>query len=323
VKNPFSRPEAAVKRWLNRERERYRWFDHVARATGRYQRLFGDRVAAGLTYYAFLSFFPLVAVAFSVVGYLVAIDPDIHSQVQQALVDNFPPGLFGTGTNKIDVDSLAAAKTWAGAIGLVALLYTGLGWLSAVRAGLRVMWGMPANTRNIAQRKLDDLGLLALIGFSLLLSLTIAGFGSAFTVQLLRLLGLSGSLTGNLVTKAVAVVLGFLVDLPLFTLMFTGLSGWRPRSRATPGVLVASLGFEVLKLVGSLLLARTTSRPVYATFAVVVGLLVWIYFVNRVLLFAAAWTVTGPGDDGPTEPHHRPWWRRPRRAVADGPAAAM
>jgi membrane protein len=320
VNNPFSRPRAVLVRWLDRERTRYPWFDHLARAGGRYQALFGDRVAAGLTYYAFLSFFPLVAVAFSIVGYLVAVDPDIHSQVQNALVQNFPPGLFGTGSNKIDVDTLASAKTWAGVLGVVALLYTGLGWLSAVRAGLRVMWGMPPSTRNVALRKLDDLGLLLLIGVSLLASLTIAGFGSAFTVQLLDLLGLSHSLTGNLVTKAVAVVLGFLVDLPLFTLMFTGLSGWRPRKRVLRGVLVASVGFEVLKLVGSLLLARTTSRPVYATFAVVVGLLVWMYFVNRVLLFAAAWTVTGPGDDGPTEPVHRPW-RRSRRTVADGAAA--
>jgi membrane protein len=61
LNNPFSRPRAAVVRWLNRERERYPWFDHLARAGGRYQALSGDRVAAGLTYYAFLSFFPLLA----------------------------------------------------------------------------------------------------------------------------------------------------------------------------------------------------------------------------------------------------------------------
>jgi membrane protein len=170
---------------------------------------------------------------------------------------------------------------------------------------------MPMSTRNVAVRKLEDLGLLAVIGLTLLVSLTIAGFGSAYTVQLLHLLGLSGSLVGNVVTKAVALVIGFVVDLLLFTLMFTGLSEWRPRKRMLRGVMLASLGFEVLKLVGSLLLARTTAKPVYATFAVGVGLLVWMYFVNRVLLFAAAWTVTAPGDDGPSEPQHRPF-RRPK-----------
>ncbi|BEP12333.1 inner membrane protein YhjD [Acidothermaceae bacterium B102] len=300
MRNPFERPHAAVTGWLNALRRRWRWFDHVARATGRYQSLFGDRVAAGLTYYSFLSFFPLVAVAFSVVGYLIAIDPDIKSQVDQALRDNFA-GLVGTGKGQINAGEVASAKTFTGVVGLVALLYTGLGWLGAVRSGLRVMWGLPASQQNFALRKLSDLVLLLAIGFSLLLSLTIAGFGSAYTGDLLDLLDLSGSTT-NLITKVVAVVLGFLVDLPLFTLLFTGASEWRPRRRVLRGVMVASVGFEVLKLVGSLLLARTTGKAVYATFAVVVGLLVWMYLVNRVVLFAAAWTVTGPGDDGPTEP---------------------
>jgi membrane protein len=312
VNNPLSRPQAAVVRWLNRERERYPWFDHLARAAGRYQSLFGDRVAAGLTYYAFLSFFPLLAVAFAVVGFLATVDPGIRNQVNQALYDNFA-GLVG-GPKGIDVTSFENGKSLAAGLGAAGLLYTGMGWLSAVRDGLRVMWGMPRPTRNLALRKLDDLALLLAIGFTLLLSITIAGFGTAYTVQLLHLLDLSDSFWGNLITKAVSVVLGFLVDLPLFTLMFTGLSDWRPRKRVLRGVLLASLGFEALKLVGSVLLARVTAKPVYATFALGVGLLVWMYFVNRVVLFAAAWTVTGPGDDGPTEPQHRPW-RRPRAAV--------
>jgi membrane protein len=325
VKNPFDRPRAVVVRRLNALRARWDWFDHVARATGRYQGLLGNRLAAGLTYYAFLSFFPLVVVAFSVVGYLVVIDPSLKGQLESTLSDNFP-GLVGSGKNQIDLSGIADAKTWTAVVGLVGLIWTGLGWLDAVRAALREMWGMTQSSTNFALRKLHDLGLLAAIGLAMLVSLTIAGFGSAYSVQLLDWAGLSKSLTFDIVTKLVALGLGFLVDLPLFTLMFTGLSGWRPRKRLLRGVLLASLGFEVLKLVGSLLLARTTSKPAYATFAVGIGLLVWMYLVNRVLLFAAAWTVTGPGDDGPTEPVHRPWvaWRRSRRlnaATTDQPAS--
>ncbi|MDX6211011.1 MAG: rane protein [Frankiales bacterium] len=312
--NPFSRPRAALVRRLNRQRERHPWFDHLARAAGRYQALFGDRLAAGLTYYAFLSFFPLLAVAFSVVGFLATVDPGIRSQVNEALQNNFA-GLVG-GKNGLDVTSFESGKSLAAVLGAVGLIYTGLGWLGAARDGLRVMWGMPASTRNVALRKVDDLGLLVVLGFVLLVSLTLSGFGSAYTVQLLHLLDLSGSLTGNLVTKVVTTLLGFLVDVPLFTLLFTGLSDWRPRKRVLRGALLASLGFETLKLIGSVLLARTTTRPIYATFAVGVGLLVWMYLVHRVLLFAAAWTVTGPGDDGPTEPLHRPF-RRPRGVSTD------
>jgi membrane protein len=308
VRNPFDRPRAVVVRWLDGLRARWTWFDHLARATGRYQGLLGNRLAAGLTYYAFLSFFPLLLVAFSVVGYLVAVDPGLKTQLQSSLSDNFP-GLVGAGQNQIDLSGVEGAKTWTAVVGLAALVWTGLGWLDAVRSALREMWGMEQSTTNFALRKLHDLGLLAAIGLSLLLSLTIAGFGTAYSAQLLDWAGLSRSVTYNLVTKLVSLVVGFLVDLPLFTLVFTGLSGWRPRKRLLRGVLLASLGFEVLKLVGSVLLVRTTSKPAYATFAVGIGLLVWMYLVNRLVLFAAAWTVTGPGDDGPTEPVHRPWRR--------------
>ena len=307
MKNPFDRPRAVVVRWLDGLRGRSEWFDHLARGAGRYQRLSGDRLAAGLTYYAFLSFFPLLVVAFSVVGYLISVDPGLKQQVEQALEQNFP-GLVGTGPHQLNVSTFANSKNLTGALGLLSLVYTGLGWLDAVRAGLRVMWGMPESTTNFALRKLNDLGLLAAIGLSLLISLTIAGFGNAYSSDLLHWIGFSGTMT-NLATKAIAVVLGFLVDLPLFIVMFTGLSGWRPRKRLLRGVLVVSLGFEALKHVGAVLLAHTTDKPAYATFAVAVGLLVWMYLVNRVLLFAAAWTVTGPGDDGPTEPVVRPWWR--------------
>ena len=48
----------------------------------------------------------------------------------------------------------------------------------------------------------------------------------------------------------------------------------------------------MLKQVGTLLVAHTTRNPVYASFAVLVGLMVWINIVSRFVLFTAAWTAT-------------------------------
>jgi membrane protein len=57
---------------------------------------------------------------------------------------------------------------------------------------------------------------------------------------------------------------------------------------------LGAVGFEALKLLATFLIARTTSNPVYATFGVIVGLLVWINFVSKLMMFAAAWTATQP-----------------------------
>jgi membrane protein len=69
---------------------------------------------------------------------------------------------------------------------------------------------------------------------------------------------------------------------------------------------VAAVGFEVLKLFATFLIGRATNNPLYATFGVIVGLLIWINFVSKLLMFAAAWTATQPyslepvvaGEDG-------------------------
>lgn len=98
---------------------------HLVRAFSRYQSDTGDRLAAAVTYFG-LSFFPLIALAFAVLGYLVAYQPTIRDQVTSQLTQNFP-GLIG-GPNGINVDQIAAAKAGAGIIGLLGLLYSGLGW---------------------------------------------------------------------------------------------------------------------------------------------------------------------------------------------------
>jgi membrane protein len=85
------------------------------------------------------------------------------------------------------------------------------------------------------------------------------------------------------------------VDTVLFAILLSRLSGagcpWR---QVRSGAFLAACSFEVLKLVGTLLIGRTTENPLYAAFGVVVGLLVWMNLVARVTVVAAAWTVTQP-----------------------------
>jgi len=93
------------------------------------------------------------------------------------------------------------------------------------------------------------------------------------------------------------IALAILADMGLFLFLVTRLprvsTPWR---RVLKGTLLGAVGFEILKVVGSLLVERTTKNPVYGAFAVIVGLLIWINLVSRFTLFVAAWTVTAPYD---------------------------
>jgi len=93
-----------------------------------------------------------------------------------------------------------------------------------------------------------------------------------------RLIGLAG--------LAVSV----LADTGLMMLLLRVLSGvpvpWRDLYQ---GALVGGVGFSVLKLSAATLLPRVTANPLFASIAIVVGLLVWLNLIARLTLIAAAW----------------------------------
>lgn len=310
-------------------RERRPWVDHLARAYGSYGQRRGDRLAAAVTFFAFLSFFPLLVLAFAVLGYLVRYVPDVQGRVSELIAANLP-GLAGS----LDLGRVAEARQKAGVFGLLGLLLAGLGWVAALREALRTMFGEPPTAPgNPVTSKLADASVLLLLGLAVLVSLAVSSLGSAATTFVLSLVGLDGSLLARWLLRVVALGLAVLADLGVFAVVFARLPGaGLPLRQVLRGALFAAVGFGLLKVVGALLVARTTANPVYASFAVVVGLLVWIDLVSRFTLFAAAWTATagpvrregGPLLDPGRPPGHLaplPDRRRPSRG-GDRPAAA-
>src|SRR5450756_482083 len=55
------------------------------------------------------------------------------------------------------------------------------------------------------------------------------------------------------------------------------------------GALVGGVGFSLLKISAAALLPRVTANPLFASFAIVVGLLIWLNLIARLTLISAAW----------------------------------
>ena len=279
----------AGKGLLGGARERSRWFDHQARAFERYQERRGDRLAAAMTCYAFLSFFPLLALAYALLGYLVGVSAQARDYFVRAINSQLP-GLAG----QLQVEQIAQSKTAVGVLGLVALLFTGLGWVQALRESLRDMWGNePGGGGNFLLKKVWDAAVLAFLGVILVCGMAVTTVTASATHTVLGWLGMQdvpGAGTGlRLLSLACAIVF----DTVVFLVLFSRLSGTRaPWRRIIRGALFGAVGFEVLKQIAAILLGRTTANPVYGTFAVLVGLMVWINIASRFALFAAAWTAT-------------------------------
>jgi inner membrane protein YhjD len=271
---------------VGRVRTRWRWFDHLVRAAGRYRGRDGDRLAAALTFYGFLSFFPLIALAYAVTGYLVAINPAVRAYVTKAIAEALP-GL----SNRIPVGQIAGAKAGAGILGLVGLLWSGLGWIGAWRGSLHAIWHRDDNGNPVLAR-LRSLAVLFALGLALLASAALSGLATSAMHALLTKAGIGMSGVAPLL-QIVAVTAAVGANIAIFLVLFSQLSGARePWRSLLPGCVFGAVGLEVLKLAGAALVAHTTRNPVYASFAVIAGLLVWINLVSRFVLFTASWTAT-------------------------------
>src|SRR6478735_594728 len=88
---------------LRRARERFAVVDHAMRALDRHSEVFGSQIAGAITYFGFLSFFPLLALAFSLVGYLSTWYPGAEKAITHAVEQAFP-GVIGPGPNQINID---------------------------------------------------------------------------------------------------------------------------------------------------------------------------------------------------------------------------
>ena len=78
-----------------RLRARYHWLDHVVRMVQHYGAVNGNAQAGAVTYFGFLSFFPILALGFFVVGLLAQVYPDLKDQMV-AEINKLLPGVVGT-----------------------------------------------------------------------------------------------------------------------------------------------------------------------------------------------------------------------------------
>jgi membrane protein len=270
-------------------RRRWPWFDHLARAYARYHEQRGDRLAAAVTYFGFLSFFPLLALAYALLGYLVGASEKARHYLVDA-IQSVLPGLAG----QVPVEQIAGARATAGIIGLAGLLIIGVGCIDALREALRDIWHKdPTGGGHLLVKKLWNVCVLAFLGTVLMLSVATSAVSTSATQRVLRILGLAGMAGTGTALRVLGLAIAVLFNTLIFLVLFARLSGARaPWRRMLRGALLGAVGFEILKLIATILIGHTTRNPVYASFAVVVGLLVWINVVSRFTLYVAAWTAT-------------------------------
>jgi membrane protein len=261
----------------------------------------GPLLASGMAYQAIFAVFAAVWVGFSVVGLIVAGNHDLQRPLI-AVLSNAVPGLIKTpgGTGAIDPKTLlsAGAFTLSGIIALIGVLVTALGWLASARTGIRILFGLPQPTTNFLLLKLRDLGVGVGLAIALIVSAALSVAGSALTTVLLPVIGVSShSFLGALVGRVVTLAVMFLLDAVTLGAFYRVMAGVQiPFRRLVGGVLVGAIALGALKVLGGSLLGVSKNNPLLASFAVILGLLIFFNFVCQIILIAAAWIRVGMAD---------------------------
>lgn len=237
----------------------------------------GGNLAASLTYFAFLSLFPLLLVAASVMGFALADDPAAQARLARKLAGSIPGLGRLLGDN---VEALVDARGTAGIVGLIGALWSGTGLARAASFTLGRVDRKPEKG-NVIQTQLwaigstIGLGLLALVATGVGAALPAAAFSDA-----------AGATLGIL-----GVLAGFALDLLLFTVCYRVLNRSLPRpiTRVWRGALIPAVGWTALRSLGTWYAARTVSgsTAVFGAFASVVGVLVILYLVARLFVYGA------------------------------------
>jgi uncharacterized BrkB/YihY/UPF0761 family membrane protein len=126
-------------------------------------------------------------------------------------------------------------------------------------------------------RILRSLGLIGTIGLGIIVTTVLSGIG-----------GGTGSLGAW--SRIGAVLVAFVLNVGLFALAFRVLTardvGW---GDVWPGAVIAAIGWEVLQAIGGAFVSHQLKgmSETYGLFAIVIGLLLWIFLQARVVLYAA------------------------------------
>ncbi|MDQ3787552.1 MAG: inner membrane protein YhjD [Actinomycetota bacterium] len=307
--------------FLTRQRRKRPWLDHLVRAGEAYTERYGNHYAAAITYFSVLSLFPLIMIAFAIAGFVLVGNDVLLTEMKNGITEAVPSGL-GEMVNDI-VDKAIESRGTVGVIGLLAALYSGLGWMSNLRDALTAQWGQENKQRPFLSTMVKDLLALLGLGLALGVSFGLSAVGGGLGSWLLNLVGLEDDAWALFLLRLATIVLALAANWLVFLWVLSRLPRERVSAKtAIRGAIAAAIGFEILKQVFTIYLATVTNSPAGTVFGPILGLLLFANFVSRFLLFITAWTATARENliqEPPAPPP--PAVISPRMVVRKGPDA--
>ncbi|WP_448639685.1 YihY/virulence factor BrkB family protein [Geodermatophilus sp. URMC 63] len=224
----------------------------------------GPYLAALITYYAFVSLFPLLLLSSTILGHVLAGNPQLQQRLIESALSQFP----------VVGDQLGQPRGLSGGtlgvvIGVLGALYGGLGVAQAVQHAMNTAWAVPRNNRpNPFLARGRSLLLLATAGLAVIGTTVLSTLGAHDV----------GSL--GAVVRALALTASVLVNAFVFVFAFRlGTARHLTVRQVLPGAVTAAVLWQLLQTFGVTYVSHViaTASAVNGVFALVLGLLAFLY----------------------------------------------
>jgi YihY family inner membrane protein len=237
----------------------------------------GHFLAALITYYGFLALFPVLMLLATVLGLVLAGNPELQRTLLDSALAEFPVIGPELGTP----EALGGGFTGVVVGGLVAL-YGALGLGQAMQHTMNTVWAVPRHSRpDPITARGRSLLLLCTLGVLVLASTVLSALGSGAAAY-------GGGFSGAVHVLVTAA--SVLANAAVFVLGFRITTARRLRTRQVlPGALAAAVLWQLLQSFGGVYVARVVANAsaVDAVFALVLGLVAFIYLAATALVLCA------------------------------------
>ena len=263
---------------LDGYQRRHRWAGLPLAVLYKYIDDQGYYLTAMITYYGFLSLFPLLLLTLTILGFLLHDNADLQGRVLDSALRQFPV----VGDQLRDNVQSLRGSTFALVISIVLSVYGSLGVAQAAQTAMNRVWGISRNARpNPLRSRLRSLLMLAIVGGGVLVSTGLSAVTTAADAF--------GSDVGTSARVAVTV-LSMGLNLALVIVAYLLLTARRLALREIlPGAVIAAVVWQVLQWLATYYLGHMLrgASATYGLFGIVLGLLAWIYLGALTLVFCA------------------------------------
>jgi len=242
---------------------------------------------AAISFYAITSLAPVLLIVIAIAGIVFGQDA-----AQNAVRDQFS-ALMGNETANLLQSVIANASGKSSSIiatiiGIAALIATASGVFGEMQAALNTIWktkSQASTMSRLIRARIASLGLVAALGFLLMISLVISAGLTAF-----------GNYLDTLpIGKSILLVLNFVVSLVLFGILFAAIYKvlpdrtlqWRD---VIAGALMTSFLFNIGKSLIGWYIGSSVVASTYGAAGGLIVLLLWVYYSAQIFLFGSELT---------------------------------